>query len=96
MSHDHHQSAQIRSEPVPPCSYTTACNVGIALAMAVVQLCMPGAYETIPSVCVAINRQCHNRQRMPVNEGSRISGGLQALQTADEDAITSFHKFGIR
>ena len=23
MSHDHHQSAQIRSEPVPPCSYTT-------------------------------------------------------------------------
>ena len=32
MSHDHHQSAQNRSEPVPPCSYTTygvdvCCNM---------------------------------------------------------------------
>jgi len=28
MSHDHHQSAQIRSEPVPPCSYTTMVYLG--------------------------------------------------------------------
>jgi len=27
MSHDHHQSAQIRSEPVPPCSYTTSGTI---------------------------------------------------------------------
>jgi len=34
MSHDHHQSAQIRSEPVPPCSYTTQatpCHGHLAL-----------------------------------------------------------------
>jgi len=30
MSHDHHPSAQIRSEPVPPCSYTTNGHVQIA------------------------------------------------------------------
>jgi len=28
MSHDHHQSAQIRSEPVPPCYYTTGTETG--------------------------------------------------------------------
>jgi len=35
-------------------------STGIALAMAVVQLlCMTGAYKTIRSVRVAVNRQCH-------------------------------------
>ena len=28
MSCDHHQSAQIRSEPIPPCSYTTSSTIG--------------------------------------------------------------------
>ena len=51
--------------------------------MAVVQLlCMTGAYETICSVRVAINRQCHI-------SSTKFPGGIQARHTADEDAIIS-------
>ena len=33
MSHDHHQSAQIRGGPVPPCSYTTEATTYIHSAL---------------------------------------------------------------
>jgi len=55
---------------------------GIALAMAVLQrLCMNVAYQTIRSVRMAVNRQCH------ISSTNKYTGGLQVLHTADEDSL---------
>jgi len=71
---------------------TGLSSTGIALVIAVMQLfCTTVAHEAIRSVCVEVNRQCH----IIVNECplTKYPGRLQALHTADEDAIKRLRKF---
>jgi len=70
-------------------------STGIALAMAVVQLlCMTGAYETIRSVRAAVKQtMSHIVNECPL---TKFPGGIQALHTADKDAVKWLHEFSIR